>query len=95
MSFQKGCENCGKQVEIDVQICPKCKFDFTLHPRISPKCPYCEEELHIYDFYKIKLDKNGRKLYRGFIGESFGFYKEMHHCPFCGKILGFSNMNRN
>ncbi len=41
--FHKGCEECGRDVEIGDQICPKCGFDFTLHPRISPKCPYCEK----------------------------------------------------
>lgn len=94
MFFHKGCEECGKEVDIDVQICPKCGFDFTLHPRISPKYPYCEEELHLYDFYVMKIDKKGRKRMKGFLGEGFGWFKEMYHCHFCGKILGFTNAAR-
>ena len=87
----KGCEECGREVEIDDKICPKCGFDFTLHPRISPKCPYCEEELHLYDFYIMDTDKKGRKRVRGFLGEHVGWANQMYHCPFCGKILGFTN----
>lgn len=89
--FHKNCEECGRKVDIDDQICPKCGFNFTLHPRISPKCPYCEEELHLRDFYIMDLDKKGRKRVRGFLGEGVGLYKQMYHCPFCGKILGFTN----
>ena len=95
MYFKRGCEKCGKQVLIGVQICPKCGFNFTLHPRISPKCPYCEEELHLHDFYVIKIDKKGRKVAQGFLGENMWGLKEMYHCPFCGKILGFTNALRD
>ena len=93
-SFTKGCEECGWGVDIDDQICSKCGFDFTLHPRISPKCPYCEKDLHLRDFYVIKLDKKGRKRNKGFLGEHEGLYNQMYHCPFCGKILGFTNAAR-
>ena len=89
--FQKGCEECGERVEIDDQICPKCGFDFSLHPRVSPKCPYCEKELHLCDFYVMELDKKGRKREKGFLGESIDRYHKMFHCPFCGKILGFTS----
>jgi uncharacterized Zn-finger protein len=88
--FCRGCEECGRSVDIDEQICPKCGFDFTLNPRISPKCPYCEKELHLIDFYVTELDKKGYKKYRGFLGEHYEA-NQMYHCPFCGKILGFSN----
>ena len=93
-SFTKGCEECGWGVDIDDQICSKCGFDFTLHPRISPKCPYCEKDLHLRDFYVIELDKKGRKRNKGFLGEHAGWYNQMYHCPFCGKILGFTNAAR-
>jgi len=91
MGFHKGCEGCGRSIDIDHQICPKCGFDFKLHPRISPKCPYCEKELHIYDFFIVEVDKKNRKSIRGFLGESAGLAMAMFHCPFCGKILGFSD----
>lgn len=92
ISFYKGCEKCGTSVYLDEPICPKCGFDYTLNPRIAPKCPYCEEELHLTDFYVLELDKKGHKRIRGFLGEYTGVIK-MFHCPFCGKILGFSNTN--
>ena len=38
-NFYRGCEECGRSVDIDDQKCPKCGFDFTLHPRAKPKCP--------------------------------------------------------
>jgi len=91
MSFYKHCEECGRPVNIEEQICPKCGYDYTLHPRITPKCPYCEKELHIYDFFIMELDKKGHKRYRGFLGETFRYNTRMWHCPFCGKILGFSD----
>jgi len=53
-SFTKGCEECGRGVDIDDQICSKCGFNFTLHPRISPKCPYCEKDLHLREGGIIK-----------------------------------------
>jgi len=87
--FHKGCEECGKGIDMDEQICPKCGFNHTLNPRMNPKCPYCEKELHLRDFYVMELDKKGRKRVRGFLGE-FGAYNQMFHCPFCGKILGFT-----
>lgn len=90
-SFYKGCEECGRSVFIDDQICPKCGFDFTLNPRVKPKCPYCEKELHLADFHVMKLDKKNRKIYKGFLGEHV-LGCQMYHCPFCGKILGFSNL---
>ena len=90
-SFTKGCEKCGRGVEIDDQICSKCGFDFTLNPRLSPKCPYCEKELHLRDFFVYELDKKGQKRIRGFLGEKAMWYCQMYHCPFCGKILGFVN----
>lgn len=90
----KGCEECGRDVSMEDQICSKCGFDFSLHPRINPKCPYCEEELHLQDFYVMKLDKKGRKCVSGFLGEAIGLYNQMYHCPFCGKILGFTNAAR-
>jgi uncharacterized Zn-finger protein len=89
-NFYRGCEECGRSVDIDDQKCPKCGFDFTLHPRVKPKCPYCEKELHLTDFYVMELDKKGHKRVRGFLGEHRGA-NQMFHCPFCGKILGFSN----
>ncbi len=77
-------------MDIDDNICSKCGFDFSLHPRVNPKCPYCEKELHLQDFFTFKLDKKGGKTVVGFLGESVRFL-QMYHCPFCGKILGFSN----
>jgi len=88
--FHRGCEECGRGVDMDEQICPKCGFNFTLNPRTSPKCPYCEKELHLSDFYIMDLDKKGRKFAVGFLGEYVRF-NQMFHCPFCGKILGFTN----
>ena len=93
-SFTKGCEECGQGVKIDDQICSKCGFDFNLHPRISPKCPYCEKELHFRDFYVYELDKKGNTRIKGFLGEHSRGYGQMYHCPFCGKILGFTNAAR-
>ena len=89
-NFRRGCEECGRGVDMDVQICPKCGFNFTINPRISPKCPYCEKELHLRDFYIMKLDKKGRKIPKGFLGEHVR-PTQMFHCPFCGKILGFTS----
>ncbi len=77
-------------MEIDDNVCSKCGFDFSLHPRVNPKCPYCEKELHLHDFFTSKLDKKGGKTVVGFLGESVRFL-HMYHCPFCGKILGFTN----
>ena len=88
-SFRRGCEECGRGVDIDEQICPKCGFNHALNPRINPKCPYCEKELHLHDFYITHLDKKGRKIPAGFLGE-YTRYNAMFHCPFCGKILGFT-----
>jgi len=93
-SFTKGCEECGGGVKMDDQICPKCGFDFTLHPRISPKCPYCEKELHLRDFFVYELVKKGHKRIKGFLGETAGWWGQMYHCPFCGKILGFASSAR-
>ncbi len=89
-NFYRGCEECGRGVDIDEQTCSKCGFDFSLHPRVSPKCPYCEKELHLTDFFTMKLDKKGHKMIKGFLGE-YGGSNQMFHCPFCGKILGFAN----
>ena len=92
--INRGCEECGRAVDVDENICPKCGFDFTKNPRIKPKCPYCEEELHLRDFYVLEIDKKGRKRTKGFLGERIGWYNQMYHCPFCGKILGFTNATR-
>lgn len=89
--FLKYCEECGKTTDIDDQTCSKCGFDFNSRPRVTPKCPYCEKELHIYDFCIMEVDKKGRKRFRGLLGESIGYHMRMWHCPFCGKILGFSD----
>jgi len=78
-------------VDIDDNVCPKCGFDFSLHPRVSPKCPYCEKELHLHDFYILELDKKGHKIAKGVLSE-YIVGKQMFHCPFCGKILGFTNL---
>ena len=89
-NFSRGCEECGRSVDIDDSVCSKCGFDFSLNPRVSPKCPYCEKELHLQDFFILKIDKKGRKSIAGSLGESF-YHSHMFHCPFCGKILGFTN----
>jgi len=89
-NFRRGCEECGRGVDMDVQICPKCGFNFAINPRISPKCPYCEKELHFRDFYITDLDKKGHKIPKGFLGEHIRSTR-MFHCPFCGKILGFTS----
>ena len=94
MSFTKGCEKCGRGVEIDASSCPKCGFDFGSSPRVSPKCPYCEKNLHLQDFYVVQIDKKGRKYPIGFLGERSG-YTKMFHCPFCGNILGFADAAMN
>jgi len=80
--FYRGCEECGRGVDIETQICSKCGFDFTLHPRINPKCPYCEKDLHITDFCVADRDKKGRKILKGLLGEYVGSL-QMFHCPFC------------
>lgn len=89
-NYTKGCEECGKSVYIDDTVCSNCGFDFTLNPRVKPKCPHCEKELHLHDFFVLKIDKKGRKAFAGSLGESC-FNLSMYHCPFCGKILGFTN----
>ena len=55
--FSKECGECGRLVYIDNEICPKCGYDFNLHPRVTPKCPFCEKEL-IFIQYK----KEGKKI---------------------------------
>ena len=94
MSFTKRCEKCGRGVDIDASNCPKCGFDFGSSPRVIPRCPYCEKELHLPDFYVVKIDKKGRKYQLGFLGEPTG-YTHMFNCPFCGNILGFSSAATN
>ncbi|GAI59022.1 unnamed protein product, partial [marine sediment metagenome] len=36
------------------------------------------------------LDKKGHKIPKGFLGEHIR-PTQMFHCPFCGKILGFTS----
>ena len=55
--FNKGCWECGKELDISIQICSNCGYNFNSAPHIKPKCPYCKKELHIYDFYATKIDK--------------------------------------
>jgi hypothetical protein len=88
--FKRGCEECGRGIDMDEQICSKCGFDTAINPRISPKCPYCENELHLQDFYLMKVDKKGHKIPAGFLGE-YTRGTQMFHCPYCGKILAFSS----
>jgi hypothetical protein len=92
--FEKGCWECGKEVALNIQKCPSCGYDFESRAYIRPKCPFCDKELHISDFYFVKLDKKGRKEYRGFKGE-YTKRKKMWYCPFCGSILGFSEWNKS
>jgi len=94
MSFTKDCWECGRSVPIEEHVCSKCGFDFSSHPQVMPKCPYCEKELHLHDFYTTRLDKKGNMRVVGFIGEKMGFYMKMWYCPLCGKILGFSDAAR-
>jgi hypothetical protein len=62
------------------------------------KCPYCEVELHLQDFFEVfqKESKKGKvKTKIGkFSGESIsvGFknHVKMWVCPSCDKIIGFS-----
>lgn len=61
------------------------------------KCPYCDAEIHIEDFFEVseKQTKKGKikKRIGKFKGEhlSTGFnYLKMFVCPSCDKILGFS-----
>ncbi len=91
--FDKGCWECGKEINLNDDKCPNCGYDFKSTSHINPKCPFCKKELHIDDFYVIKLDKKGRKKYRGFKGEHT-WRKKMWYCPFCGSILGFSEWNK-
>lgn len=91
MSFYKNCLECGRHVDLEDQICPKCGYDFTSQPQVKPICPYCEKEIHLSDFFTTRLDKKGHKRIVGFICENGPQSKQMWYCPLCGKILGFSN----
>lgn len=68
------------------------------------KCPYCNKEIHLEDFFivtkketkkgKIKtkiLDFKGEYFRIGLIG--FRNYVRMWACPLCDTILGFSEMD--
>ncbi len=88
--FNRYCVECNYLIYIDDESCSKCGYDYKLHPLLKPLCPYCEKELHLSDFYTTRLDKKGRKRARAFKGEFYGSQK-LWHCPFCGKILGFSD----
>jgi len=94
MSFTKDCWECGWAALIEDQVCSKCGYDFSSHPQVMPKCPYREKELHLRDFFTTGLDKKGRMRVVGFIGENRGHLMKMWYCPFCGKILGFTDAIR-
>ena len=62
------------------------------------KCPYCDTEIHIEDFFEVteKETKKGKvkKRIGKFKGEeiSTGFTStKMWSCPSCNKIIGFSD----
>ncbi|MHA1105895.1 MAG: hypothetical protein ACTSPN_09295 [Promethearchaeota archaeon] len=63
-----------------------------------PKCPFCEVEIHIQDFFEVyeKESKKGKVKTRvgNFKGETINptmrNYMKMWFCPSCDKILGFS-----
>ena len=63
-----------------------------------PKCPYCNSEIHIEDFFNIftreskKGKIKGRRFdFKGeFIEASYNQTYKMWSCPSCDKILGFS-----
>ena len=61
------------------------------------KCPYCEADLHIEDFFVVfeKETKKGKlkTKIRDFKGESIEKFRQrlrMWACPGCDTILGFS-----
>ncbi len=95
MIFSKACEKCGRSIAIDEEICEKCGFNFIQSSRKIPKCPYCEKELHITDFYTFEVDKKGRRKNAIFLGELREPYTKMWNCPYCGKILGFTDSDRS
>ena len=63
-----------------------------------PKCPFCEAEVHIQDFFDVyeKESKKGKTKVKvgDFKGETmnpaFRNHIKMWVCPSCDKILGFS-----
>jgi hypothetical protein len=65
------------------------------------KCPYCQAEIHLQDFFHIKSSKKTKK---GEIRVKLGDFKgqslrdgrlKMYTCPSCEFVLGFSEYDWN
>jgi len=54
-----------------------------------PKCPYCNVEIHLEDFFDGKTKNRNFKGQRSMVGNHFNWVR-MWVCPSCDKILGFS-----
>jgi len=64
------------------------------------KCPYCDAEIHVFDFFEYTENQTKKGRIKRKIGEfkgeqmsspGLGFGKlRMYSCPSCDKILGFS-----
>ena len=60
------------------------------------KCPYCNEDFHIEDFYELREyeTKRGKiktkELFKGDSTSGFRHELKMWACPGCDTILGFS-----
>jgi len=63
-----------------------------------PKCPYCQNEINIEDFFNIptkQLTKGEKKARLGdfkgqYLQVGYRSYAKMWSCPSCDSILGFS-----
>ena len=54
-----------------------------------PKCPYCNIEIHLEDFFDGNTKNKNFKGQRFHVGRVFNNVR-MWVCPSCDKILGFS-----
>jgi hypothetical protein len=67
------------------------------------KCPYCETEIYLEDFFQVEVKESKKGKIKKNIGEfkgenmSIGFRNQvrMWTCPSCGKIIGFSEYKWN
>ena len=56
------------------------------------KCPYCNEEVHLSDFFSEMRKSFSGRIKGTFKGEKINRVK-MFVCPHCEKILGFTDFN--
>ena len=63
-----------------------------------PKCPYCQNEINIEDFFNVYTRETRKGKVKTRIGDfkgqslkvSYRNHVKMWSCPFCDSILGFS-----